>query len=554
MALQAAYKQFLAAPNSSALAADASLHYITSTTTFSGATEIIKHLATLRNQVKKKKEDALNVVEGANSIAVEIEASFEFLTGGGPYLPGLDDNFLTDRTVSLAIIHLVTFDTEGKIAQIRQSWDQGSLLKQLEVIGRTGRNWPIRDSRDQIALLYKSIKSHDGASVGAAQELPVRSRGNSTNILRDPHASLSLFAPREEKDNLPNAVVSPYAGNRPRQRSFTEILGDEGPEDEEGDSPSRGRSRSPSKSVAPKAGASKNFQPIRLFEKDENAAVDQDTPEKNQSPDRFYRPHPKKYEHFDFVDGSNPEDAPARGVDFDKKPKTKHDSTWSFDDFETPQKPTVSRGLHRARDVRHWGNTEEESYETPAAKPPQQVKARRDAEAHFELQDDGFPSDEPRVVRPRGATHNTNLGLYKNNLYNEDGTAPTPGPRALDTITNLKDRHKDFNPHFEMTDDVPQEGEEEPAAKVGENRQKAVRMMESNWTAYDESPAAQKENSNPTKKGDDRGISTTGDGMGGKKGSGRGWAIGDDSEEELAPRPAPKKQHAQAAKSSFWDF
>ncbi len=104
MALQAAYTQFLAAPNSSLLAADASLHYITSTTSYHGATDIIKHFSTLRNQLKKKKEILLSVVEGAGSIAVEAEVSFVFLTSGGPFLPGLDDNFLADRTVSLPIV------------------------------------------------------------------------------------------------------------------------------------------------------------------------------------------------------------------------------------------------------------------------------------------------------------------------------------------------------------------------------------------------------------------------------------------------------------------
>ena len=104
MALQAAYKQFLAAPNTSMLADDASLHYITSTTSFRGATEILKHLSSMRNQVKKKREDLMHVVEGQNAIAAEVDTAFEFVTSGGPYLPGLDDNFLADRTVYLPIV------------------------------------------------------------------------------------------------------------------------------------------------------------------------------------------------------------------------------------------------------------------------------------------------------------------------------------------------------------------------------------------------------------------------------------------------------------------
>ena len=104
MALQAAYKQYLAAPNSGALAADASLYYITSTTTYAGATDIIKHLSSQRNQIKKKKEEFLNVVESSDAIAAEIDTSLEFGSSGGAYLPGLDDNFLADRIVHLPIV------------------------------------------------------------------------------------------------------------------------------------------------------------------------------------------------------------------------------------------------------------------------------------------------------------------------------------------------------------------------------------------------------------------------------------------------------------------
>ncbi len=103
MALQAVYKRFLAAPTSSALADNASLHYVTTTSSFTGATDIIKHFSTVRNKIKKKKEDALFAIENQNVLVFEAETTLEFLTSGGPYLPGLDDNFLADRTVYLPI-------------------------------------------------------------------------------------------------------------------------------------------------------------------------------------------------------------------------------------------------------------------------------------------------------------------------------------------------------------------------------------------------------------------------------------------------------------------
>src|SRR6266498_1728350 len=104
MALQAAYKQFLAAPNPSLLAENASLHYITTLVTFNGSSGIIKHLNSQSHELKKAEEKFLDVVEGSNALAVEVQTTIEFVTGGGSYLPGLDDNFLADRTVNFPIV------------------------------------------------------------------------------------------------------------------------------------------------------------------------------------------------------------------------------------------------------------------------------------------------------------------------------------------------------------------------------------------------------------------------------------------------------------------
>jgi len=104
MALQAAYQQFLAAPKESALASNASLHYITTLVTLNGSAAIIKHLGTQSHELKKKEEKLLDAVESANALAVEVHTTVEFVTGGGSYLPGLDDNFLADRVVTFPIV------------------------------------------------------------------------------------------------------------------------------------------------------------------------------------------------------------------------------------------------------------------------------------------------------------------------------------------------------------------------------------------------------------------------------------------------------------------
>jgi hypothetical protein len=551
MTLQAAYKQFLASPNTSALADDASLHYVTTTSSFTSATEIIKHLSAVRNKIKKKKEDSLFAIENQQALAVEVETTLEFVESGGPYLPGLDDNFLADRTVHIVITHIVTFNGDGKIAQIRQSWDQGALLKQVEVIGRSGTNWPIRDSKDQISLIAKCAQGHNAAAP-PAESLPTRSRGSSTNAMRDPHTSLDLFASREENNN-PAGIISPYAGRRPRQRSFTEILGDEPVEEPGSPSNGRERSQSPSKVVAPKVGAGKNFQPMRLFNTDEND-TDGDSHEPTPSAGRVLRPDPKKYQHFDFDDGSESQDVPTPKAAPERK--SKHGSNWSFDDFVTPQKHVASRGMHRARDVRHWGADNEVLENTPAPNP-QVIKPRRDAAAHFELVDDGPARDDTRNANrlPRGAMHSEGEHLYDNRLHPEDGTLPSPGPAPLGNITNLKDRHKDFEPHFNMTDESPHhEGAKEPV-KVSEDRQKAVRMMESSWSNYDESPVSRKENNNPNtqRAPTERGIVIAGNGMGGRKGTGQGWLHGEDDDE---PAPTTKKagRGPPTKSDNFWDF
>lgn len=104
MALQTAYKQFLAAPNPTFLAQDASLHYITTLVTLNGSSEILNHLKAQDHELKKEEEKFLDVVEGQNSLAVEVHTTIEFLSGGGAYLPSLDDNFLADRIVTFPIV------------------------------------------------------------------------------------------------------------------------------------------------------------------------------------------------------------------------------------------------------------------------------------------------------------------------------------------------------------------------------------------------------------------------------------------------------------------
>ena len=106
MTLKEIYQSFLTAPRANGLAADASLNYITTLTTVKGAAAIAKHFSQQQVLLQKKEENVLSVIEGGNAICLDVETTLEFTRGGGAYLPDLDDNFLTDRVVTLPVVSM----------------------------------------------------------------------------------------------------------------------------------------------------------------------------------------------------------------------------------------------------------------------------------------------------------------------------------------------------------------------------------------------------------------------------------------------------------------
>ena len=99
------YQNYLATPSLAALSPDAaSLNYITTLTTIKSAPSIVKHLAAHQRLLKKKQETVLTAVESQDAICLDVETTLEFISGGGAYLPGLDDNFLSDRVVTFPMV------------------------------------------------------------------------------------------------------------------------------------------------------------------------------------------------------------------------------------------------------------------------------------------------------------------------------------------------------------------------------------------------------------------------------------------------------------------
>lgn len=378
MTLRAKYEAFLAGPTADALTESALLNYVTTTTSIHTGASIIKHSNVQDKILKRKGDRVLAAIESSSGLCVELETTIEFIHGGGAYLPGLDDNFVADRTVVFPTVsarqnvgdriltatlqtHIVHFDKCQKISQIRVYWDQASLLKQVEVIGARARNWPIRDAKEQIRLITSSsVDEHTASSAASSRrsttsrgaddvtitERPASSRSNaSNNAMRDPHATLNLFQPRDiEQERNTSAFSQPIAPRtqsaKPPPREYSELFVGQDPT-----SPTPSGASSPHKERIPrKAGGGKNVPENRLFK--EEAPVSTPLSVKTNS---------KKYNHFDFGDGEDADETPKGNKP--RPNRAKHQSQWDFEDFVTPEK-TKPKVLGQA--VRHFGWSDDE--------------------------------------------------------------------------------------------------------------------------------------------------------------------------------------------------
>ncbi|CAG7958323.1 unnamed protein product [Penicillium salamii] len=488
---QTEYQRFLANPKTAKLAGDVSLIYVPTTTKFEQPDNVITHVVKQAQIVKTRSHTLINAIEGSNALCLDMETTLEFREGGGAYLPSLDDNFLADRVVTFPTIHIVHFDSEQQIKQIRIHWDQASLLRQVEVIGARGRAWPIRDAKDQIRLLKTSVAACSTAAVAApTQETKPRTRSSSPQkrYTKDPYSADSLtelLSPSKEIAELearaepprpkssakkyhqdpygagslneilsPSkkapAAIAPFApsSSRPATRNFSDIFVKD---DDVPDSPSRSQRRAPGKSEE---------------EKPRLGPVDEDR--------HFYKSIPGKYNHFE-IGGDNSE---RQVKDEAKHANTYHRPTWGFDDFTTPTKATRAP---RGEEIRHFDVSEDEGAdEIKVAKP------RRDAERHFELTDDE-EENEGRIISSFGGRGQR---LYDNRLF-DDEEGPELSEREkknehLAVTGNTKNRNKNFVSQFDIVDDSPVSSKEnaEPVAK----HEKANKMMESQWDNYDETP------------------------------------------------------------------
>lgn len=400
-------------------------------------------------------------------------------------------------------IHIVRFNSQTQIQQVRIYWDQGSLLKQVEVIGSRGKNWPIRDAKDQSKLIV-NVATAQGITTPPSQEqvpVAVAAIGKARGSSRPPSRAPSDIFPGSddaENESTPRArdsIISPRAGSTKHFRPVR-VFGGEDDDEYATTSPIKPKIGSnkgfqpvrvfdveqddTEAAQQPRAGSTKNFQPIRVFDLGEDGAE----PEK----ERQYKTHPQKFNHFEIGAEANA----AREVKDTPAVRSRPMSQWDFEGFYTPEKP---RQKLRAQDVRHfgWSDNEEENIETPPVRP-RVVQPRRDAETHFLLDETDDENNKPAPLHPGkrviGSFGNKGQTLYDNNVYDEERN-PTP-KQPLGTVVNNIHRRKDFDSHWEVRDptasDIAAASAEENIGSrpVSSDRVKAVKMMESSWDNFDE--------------------------------------------------------------------
>ena len=350
------------------------------------------------------------------------------------------------------------------------------MLKQIEVIGARGRQWPIRDGKDQLRLLRDAVTARATPSQPSSQkletDLPHRPSSAGKRRIKDPYAAESLtelISPVKEVAEPESGAKTPsrpstakkYTPDPYGAGSLTELL-----------SPTK-KARAPVSPFAPAAGrpAQRNFSDI--FVKDDDVPDSRTGPvDENR---HYYKSVPGKYDHFE-IGGDNSNREIKAEV---RQANTKHDTHWDFNDVETPVKgPRVPRG----QEVRHFGfGDDEEGAGSPQTKQDV-AKPRRDADRHFDMTDEES-ADEGRVISSFGGRGKR---LYENRLFDDNGQ-PQLSEREqkdepLSTGGNVANRKKNFVSQFDLADESPVAKENKPTPKHDAHN----KMMESHWDNYDE--------------------------------------------------------------------
>jgi hypothetical protein len=239
---------------------------------------------------------------------------------------------------NLSQVHVIQYNAQGKISQIRLYWDQATMLRQVDAIGKSGRNWPIRDGTNMV----KTVKNSVNNAGTTTASLPMRPASNDVSISTQSQAGgrangdfhARLFATGDGQESRAQTNANPeYAvrtSAKPAARQMDEIFANGS--SNEGYKP-EGK---------PKTGSGKNFPNNRLFDE-------------NEQPDQVLSPeskkiNPQKFDHFEFPNGK---DGPS-AADLYRRVSikdSKHTSNWDFQDFTTPEKHRIRPNPEQERHI-----------------------------------------------------------------------------------------------------------------------------------------------------------------------------------------------------------
>ncbi|KAJ8097913.1 hypothetical protein POJ06DRAFT_260455 [Lipomyces tetrasporus] len=207
------YKAFLQSPQDTHLSGNARVTYVTSGQAFDGPDAIISN-AILNARHLKKSEKITSTHIGSDSIVLETVTTIEFVNGTGSYVTGLDKNFVVNNTVVLPIIHVVILDGD-KIKSVRLYWDQGTMLKQLNIIGSRGNVWPIVSGSAQEKLVISD-------AVPSTNPVPVVEKSESFSPRK--HFDISQLEPEVAVALPRRASIAPAVPCKPQPRSFQDMI------------------------------------------------------------------------------------------------------------------------------------------------------------------------------------------------------------------------------------------------------------------------------------------------------------------------------------------
>lgn len=208
--------------------------------------------------------------------------------------------------------------------------------------------------------------------------------------LKDPHASLDLFEPVNSALNTPldetpsrnraSSVLSPQPSAKPPPRDLGDLFVSDAPK--------------PFPPSPPK-GAAGRFAPSRLWDQEANFDDEEPKPRMGNAPKLSSRPKSSSTNHWSFDDFNTPEKPKpkVRGQD------QRHFGLGSNDEFDDATKPT--RVLQpRGQQVRHFGWGEDESFPGQEVDSDAHLPFRKDQKTQFEFKDNSPTASTAAQNRP----------------------------------------------------------------------------------------------------------------------------------------------------------